>query len=625
MIREGRGGLLAALALLLAGATGARGDELEAAHREALAANPPEVSCTLVAPRRRYQLGEPVELELRFASKREGLRLCEPTSPHRGAGAGISVVASGAACSDPGQRVSAGAGFSSDLRQTDPLDGAVRRRVVTEWVRFDRPGTYRLYLRLEGWLQDQGGGAPPALTTSMVQLELVPLDPAFERRALERCEAALRSEDEEQRRDAIRALGCLGTAGALDRLLRRLHPDDLQYAGLALALASVRDPAVLREGLARAVEAPDVPWDWDLLTVWLETQLPPFPELGPSPSDEESVAFDLACERQERARRDLLARLGAALPKKQGTARLVTAALIGESLERTPDPELPGAAAREAVAAAFAAAPPDQQDRLLRRAWHAVRAPAFAPALRKLAAGSDGLAVEALLRLSELDPEPVAARVLADWRGERKLPARALLALPPGALQLDAELEAWLADPAYPQGYVLNQLIERHGGRRLLPRVKARLERSPDPPLVRFWVGQDPLAALDGLGRLMTTLHGYDRLLLEAADEALGPRRPAPVQARIDALVLSRLRANPAPDPYAALALARWDRARALEVLRRDDLSRGGRGALICQLGAQVLSDAELAELRPLLRSDGERASLAQLQRYFRLRRAAER
>lgn len=171
----------------------------------AQAENPPGVTCTLRAldGKTRFQQGATIRLAAAFSSDRPGYKLIRYDDGRRGMSPfGTIHVAPQEGVADPLADLPPPHGWSysgppppapvvlSDKPFEMPL-------VLNEWLRFDRPGAYRVYVTTRRVLPDTGkpagdgfsgmlGPGPRFETTSdILQLEIVPADPTCARTQVE--------------------------------------------------------------------------------------------------------------------------------------------------------------------------------------------------------------------------------------------------------------------------------------------------------------------------------------------------------------------------------------------------------------------------------------------------------
>lgn len=99
---------------------------------------------------------------------------------------------------------------------------------LNEWIRFDKPGHYRLYV-VSGRVSSKrdpddryGSGTSTAAVSNVVEFDILPADDKWARQALNEAKAVLGRPDGDQRA----ALRFLGTTDAASEMVRRLRGSD---------------------------------------------------------------------------------------------------------------------------------------------------------------------------------------------------------------------------------------------------------------------------------------------------------------------------------------------------------------------------------------------------------------
>ncbi len=328
------------------------------------------------------------------------------------------------------------------LRSMPPLTAQTSRIELSlnEWFRFDRPGTYRLYVRSQRLSRARTANEPgegpvyPGAVSNLIELVVLPDDAAWTAAKLRTLAAALEhitpepampppgvpfpvNPFEDQIRLARRDLRYLATPAAIDLAFadaRRAEasPDHFLLVG-------ARDRAAAVAALDRYLADPAIPLSQWLLslraffTFAAEEAARPKPD-RPLPLAEASRA------RQERFReqvRTLAIRLIPTAAAKQPEARR----LSGEAIASLAPDEaksarlIPGETdglTREQRIASLPALPREEQDSLLEKHWDLVRGPEVIPVLELLAKNQSS--ESALLRLHQLAPETARRIVLDD-------------------------------------------------------------------------------------------------------------------------------------------------------------------------------------------------------------------
>jgi len=490
-------------------------------HRQAVAANPPDLVLTLglEAGTNRFRQGEIVRLALGFSSTSPQRYRLDAAGYDRGGRLHVDELhlAPVAGTEDPiWEYFARGGGWiGGGIRSMPTLGEATVTLTIelNEWVRFDRPGTYRLYVtshRVEDLRSTSPAGypgLPTAVSSSVVEFTIVEADDRWSESALA---GAIRAMDEspggDARRAACRTLRFLASPAAAREMARRYEPGDRE-CGSQLMFGLIGSPAreAAIQAMSERVEAPqgevDPPFlDTLALLVFDHAGIPRHaPEiLGLRPGGSRSPE-----ERQgEEARirmilRRYAGRLLAALPRKTGRARAVSALTLLELTEPAScgaQGEPPAVAPqladglREELAASFSELPAAKQEELLSLRWDMLRGPGMAAVLRHTYAeppalpwfGGESLPTLALRRLYELAPAEATELLLAEaGRPAPRVGPKALGLLPEEAaskleLQIVEHLEA--VPPTMAGMEELSFLVARYATRAVLPRVQAYYE-----------------------------------------------------------------------------------------------------------------------------------------------------
>ncbi len=239
------------------------GDAFEDRHQAALAASPADVSVELRVGggRTRFFQGEVIPLELAFSS----------STPERYRFNGATYDRSGrmeierfhlepaAGAVDPLRDYFASGIFLGGGLRMEGLLGEepeVIRLVLNEWLRFDRPGDYRLFVtsrRLKDLTAEEAAApAGTGVTTGVVELTILSAQPGWADQALAQARVDLASEWEHFRETGCAVLRHLGTPETVGELIRQSVEGsrDCSFdAGLGLFAHPDRDAVV------RAMEA----------------------------------------------------------------------------------------------------------------------------------------------------------------------------------------------------------------------------------------------------------------------------------------------------------------------------------------------------------------------------------
>jgi hypothetical protein len=383
---------------------------------------------------------------------------------------------------------------------------------LNEWVRFDRPGSYRLYCT--NTLVETGDwtGTSVPLCSQIVDLSVTEPNDAWiteqVRRALEEATSA----DPKERWEAVRVLRFLAAPQAMAPLASLLGQADLRLQAF-LGLVGAPDPSQARQALLEGIGDPTrVVNDTYLRALALVSAAPDEPVLPFDPADPDAYRrqYERLKAEEESALQEAVEALSAALPLKRGRARAAACLAL---LQREADN--PGL--REKLANAFTDLTEAEQIRVLGYDWEQVRCPAFAVPLEQILSRPatyerwSGPQLRSWAARRYLDIRPTKARslILEDMRRARPMLAgAALLHLPDKLLpQLDDVFAAHLADPSGDRSK-LPHLIERYASKRILPDVTEYYRQREgtwacemQERLLGYWIKHDPEAGLRAVRR----------------------------------------------------------------------------------------------------------------------------
>jgi hypothetical protein len=340
-------------------------------------------------------------------------------------------------------------------------------RVLNEWVRFRKPGEYRVYIisRRVGQVQESGRSdeylrsyarrVPVELVSNVITLNIRPAPAEWVKAQI----AAAAS----GKAGSLRELRFLDSPEAAEELVRRLTAgqDIDSYAAYMGVLGSPYRKQLLPL-MEKRLTAPDQPvWEryLDTLARLAELTASGGP-MAPYPQDADArQAWQEESKRRldlrEQKRADYTARLAASVRAKQPEARatsLDTMLSVGARDEAEP-PWLREVAA--ALIADFRNLPVVTQTMLLGYRWNSVKGLQILPLLRDLVADPPKQSVdpsirsEAVRRLYELSPAEGRKIILGEIRDPtRNLPFDTLAMLPDETLpELDDVLAARLESP----------------------------------------------------------------------------------------------------------------------------------------------------------------------------------
>lgn len=508
--------LLSSLLLCLWWVIGAQAQQpspsFDAAQQQGVQKNPPGVTFTLTLAladgRTQYHHGERIPLDLAFSSSLPDKYKLDVRLYDRSGRADMDdfYVDRPDDAVDPLRTylelgsIGGGPGIPPPL-----LDARPQRieRDLNEWLRFDKPGRYRLYVT-SGRLNPFGHTAfnEPNLnvTSNTITFDILPDDPAWDEATLQAAVKALDGPDTNDDPEtgphvqAARALRFLGTNDAVREMVRRLKGVTDAGAPLAyeyhLGLWCALDRTFVVREMRRQAEAPDFPVTSSFLRDLsrLESYAENPPPLPPYTGDPASVAQRQAQYAKRMA--DIDARraqdatwLAEVADRKRGQARAESLYTLYGAESDHPLSDKRRAYWTEKMVAVFNDLPLDDQQSLLSSySWARIGGKAWLPLLRQLTKNApppdtpyqSSLYDLAVQRLYELAPAEGRQIILAQIRQPKpRLSLNVLTRLPDTRLpQLDDALAKNLKDHGG-SWEAASALVARYATAAILPRVKA--------------------------------------------------------------------------------------------------------------------------------------------------------
>lgn len=567
-------------------ALAAPASDFDAARLKAVASNPPGVSLTLRLPdgRTQFHQGEVISLTVTFASS-----LPKAYQFNTGPGdrdtpwnSDSFQVDDSTGATDP-LHVYYEHGFPEAYSGGGPHFQNLTAQPVSvpytlnEWLRFDVPGRYRVYLT-SGRIVDQGkqsldfnGRQGRATASNVVNLEILPDDPALDAQTLQQAlplfnEDGFNSRTQEARQVAVRAIRFLGTPDAARAMVARygystdyLQLNNPAYVQTRLGLFGFPQPSLVIQEMQRRLVDPDFPIFWFFMYDLAQTQFfAAYPQTVPL-SAVVGPARDKERQHQLRRRSDVRTALTdldltllAAAPGKEGKARAVSLYTLLQMDYEHQDAAEHRELAREMIPI-FDDLTLEQQNNLLGDFfWPLLRGPDTLPLLRRLCTRplldpdkNASRAYEevqihslALRRLIELSPAEGRALLLAEIKSlHPRVDLPTLCSLPDRRLpSLDITLAANLE--IYQQNrkgseQIPTGLMERYGTQAILPRVKAAYGDGGDgwgsdgkSNLLAYFLRTDHAYGVTQLERTLASRTGtfhYRDILSEVAALIPGP------------------------------------------------------------------------------------------------------
>ncbi len=423
---------------------------------------------------------------------------------------------------------------------------------MNEWVRFDAPGTYEVYVSTTRVLDEDGRTSLGPVCSQAVTLRILAAGEDFNSGVLEEALDGLSSVDEEQRHQGARQLRFLGTPQAVDVLVSLLGDENHSVAHEAfLGIIGFRDWSYAEKVLLEKIDDPDVVVNETYVSAFGLVSMPrgdlPAKETeGSSSPQQATITFEKlqACGLiQEKFQAKALARLTKAINAKKGRALAVSSQLLRD---RGMDAGLD----EDNAVQTFLHLSILEQEDMLKDDWDKVRSPKFEPLFKEILEdpsfieeyGMDqweylGFASLVLLRYAELNPEAARKMILEDiQRPYPRFSGEILCSLPDTSLpEVEDVLLRHLLAKEWTDLFKIAPLIGRYATAKILPQVVAFYQKKEGrwpgdirDGILEFWIKHDlknGLAALERSVRLSgrrggswrTTL----RILLSHEDPAV--------------------------------------------------------------------------------------------------------
>lgn len=368
---------------------------------------------------------------------------------------------------------------------------------LNEWLRFDKPGRYRLYVvSSRVGAKDRQAKQLPSVTSNIVEFEVLPADKKWTNQQLTQAVTALAKPGADNR-DVCRTLRFLGTRAAVTEMIKRsrgeAHGCDYEF-NFGLIGSPHRDFVI--EELEKALSAPEQPITATLInTLTLldftrqTTPPPPYPE----GNDEQIRQWQAQMERRNRAYRErftnYLRQLLAAIPQKEERARATSLQTLLESRSELAISEWSNVVSF--MPDVFSRLPMDAQRNLLTSQWKPLANTAMLPVLRGILKQPEDknntyeqkdLRTTTLRRLYELSPEEGRRLILAEIRRPNPTVNDTVLKLLPDETlpDLDSVLIENLEQTRGPNGTgnaeAIASLIERYASGGISQQVRSIYE-----------------------------------------------------------------------------------------------------------------------------------------------------
>ena len=460
----------------------------------------------LTAGKSTYAVGELIPLELEFRGRAGPDYFFSTATGDRlgGARERYEVTPAGGS-DDPMAEFRSSVGVVGSIPSGwHPLDGSpfVVRVHLNEWVRFTKPGSYRL--SVESTRLDRYSREPsPTLIANPVTLRIETPTPEWAAAEVARAVAALDGRGPGTAREGAAILRHLGTKDAALALVSHYGVGgDARLDWLSGLVASPHRAEIVEAMEARVDAGHPVPPGFLRALALLRSFL-----------DRPGGSYAERFERQKAAECDYARRSLEGLGRGNPSPGALEAALA--ALEEPPEPacetSLPlllgahPAAAREA----FLALRRPTQALLLGYRWSSIAGPWIQPALEAVYDGwrgdfrFPGVGDAALRRLAEMDPARGRSLAIVEIRtgGHGIVPETLTSLLGESVADLDEALRERYRAARTEEGQAATmELIARYGSARLLPLVRVEIDRDPSCALeaaaLAYLLEHDPPPAL---------------------------------------------------------------------------------------------------------------------------------
>jgi hypothetical protein len=464
--------LLALLGLLHGGTAGAAPTAGEPQPGEAAApsksvAGPVSFTLQPKDGRRQFHLGEIIPLQLSFQTEQAGIYVNPNAFVQSGGGSMVNVAGipdhraptedwqldPAAGATDPLRDYGLGTGYNTTMVPVTNKPVTVDLD-LNDWLRFDRPGTYRLAdvtTRVYGLPSETIPGTkhkrPATVTSNSIELEILPSDAQWEEQALQSARHTLdTATDLRERYQAMRVLRFLGTVAAAHELVAHFAPNSpapVAASTVVAAVPSVGDAnrfdlqrelerglygspqrAEIIQEMEKQLSAPDYTVSAAFLHILTDLTLKSHGSEPQRPQGQQmwdpdwNRRYDDARRQWDEARQQLARehwqQVLEALPRKRGPAQGASLAALfyaapGLQEERaTAEWAALLGRLQTLTVELFPQLDAGVQRGLLTISWSKLRTPAMVPVLQRLLAqpphGADAVHAPALAALYDLDP-----------------------------------------------------------------------------------------------------------------------------------------------------------------------------------------------------------------------------
>jgi hypothetical protein len=540
-------------------------DPFTAKHRELSSKNPQGLSIDLQLKDKQasFRPGEIIPLELRFRSSLPDAYFFDNASYDRSGRLDIDTFV----IDRPGDAVdplhdyyTAGLfGFmGGGLRGIGALNDTPQLVYyeLNEWLRLEKPGKYRLYVvagRIGKGKPYHSGNTTVRPASNIVEFEVLPPDPAWEKQALAEAVRLIDSNSEssgnlnDPHRAACRRLRFLGTEAATRESIRRFRGQD-RICDFEYNFGLIGTPRreFTRAEMETALNDPDQPITLQFLnTISFHTYLGEYPTaMPPYPASGEAAQKIWQAQMKERrysfdaTKQKYTARLALAVKIKQRGALAISLETLLQSRVAEKDPGT-GAELAASLAKTFFDLPVEKQRSLIEYQWDSIANQAMLPVLRRLyehppdlneiPSPFPGLAV---LRIYQLSPEEGRQLVLDEIkRPDLRVRISVLGLLPDKELP---QLEEIIVERAIRKlDETSMALVSRYVSAAAWPQLRAAFDHrigqmacAEQASLLSYFLRSDQNYGLEAIRKALRSrkdTHCYSNVLTDAADETISP------------------------------------------------------------------------------------------------------
>jgi len=389
-------------------------------------------------------------------------------------------------------------------------------RELNEYIRFDKPGNYRLYVTSERVQREatqqeraarQTNWIVSPVTSNIVEFTIMPADAEWTRKELQSAETAWASATnsmnglnrDERLRSAAKIIRFLGTEDAARYMISHMEDSPGEFG---FGLMGSQHRAMVVKEMADGLDAPDLPIsDWYIYTL-VSCAYPH--RMAPYPGNQDPAKLKVWQQEEENAQASrksiqdsYLKRLAAAVFGKRGPAKAVSLnTLMVLTVNSHKEQVLPAEFVEKLpseLIQVFFDLPAQTQESLLNYRWSWIKGPGIMPVLERYyehptqekGTFNPFAAGVVLRRIYELNPPRGRELILKEIaRPTGRVRFEVLAMLPDKILpEMDELLASALEKSANnPEQISLSaQLLARYGTAAILPRIKSLIAKRASP------------------------------------------------------------------------------------------------------------------------------------------------